>query len=253
MNYIVADPTKNITVLITDNVPQEGRKAVVEQAFEKEPTCEQVGFVSRIGEDVIKLDMMGGEFCGNATISAAAYLAQQNGLDAGKDAAITVDASGTDEPVRVAIRCIEPGKYIGTLEMTMPELEYYDYSVGEQTEGLPLVKLDGISHLILDGLDLYRDEMEQSIRGLCDEIAVPALGMLKYTEREDGVAIEPLVYVEGSGTLVWENGCASGSLASAYYKHIKDGDSVVAVKQPGGVIRIEFKDERVFLTGGVQL
>ncbi|MBQ0040974.1 MAG: hypothetical protein KBS56_03005 [Clostridiales bacterium] len=235
MNYIVANPSGNITVLVTQNVPAAERLDVVRDMFEKEPTCEQVGFVKVLGEDRISLEMMGGEFCGNATMSTAAYLADINGGE-GK---IVVEASGADEPVEVQIVRKGVKEYTGTLEMPMPTID------GN------VVKLDGISHMIVPASETSREEMEAVIKGIADEQDVLAFGMIRYDE--DDCSIEPLVYVKGSDTLVWENGCASGSIATAYYRYVKQGIAESAVKNPGGVLNVKFDGGRLFITGTVIL
>ena len=239
MNYIVANPTGNITVLVTSDVPQSERLAVVQKMFKKEPTCEQVGFVKVLGEDRIFLEMMGGEFCGNATMSTAAYLAKTNGLACDAKATIIVDASGADEPVAVEIVRKDEHSFVGTLEMPMPTIE------GN------VVNLDGISHMIVPASETSKEEMEKSIKKLADEQDVLAFGMIRYDE--DELSIEPLVYVKGSGTLVWENGCASGSIATAYYRYIGNGVSESAIKNPGGVMNVKFESGRLFITGTVEL
>ena len=285
MKYIVANPTGNITILVTTDVPQSERLAVVREMFEKEPTCEQVGFISVLGPKRIRLEMMGGEFCGNATMSAAAYLASLNAGEQNDEAGektavkigdattITVEASGADEPVEVEIiRNAEvasaDGKieksFTGTLEMPMPELGSIEYKNADGASiQSPIVHLDGISHMIVpvegaktggeSNSDSYKTEMESSIKSIADEIGVPALGMIRYESLGSDVAIEPLVYVKGSDTLVWENGCASGSIAAAFYRYKTEGAAETAVRNPGGVLKVAIEDGKLFITGTVKL
>ena len=264
MNYIFANPSGNITVLVTTDVPETERLSVVQEMFKAVPTCEQVGFVSVLGPKRIRLEMMGGEFCGNATMSAAAYLASMND----SEGTFTVESSGVDEPVEVEIKrksdsCgdLANGKnceqvYIGTLEMPMPELGRIECkTAGGETVQCPLINLDGISHMLMPENLYTREEMESSIKRIADEIGVPALGMIKSLGGNSGgdVAIEPLVYVKESNTLVWENGCASGSIATAFYRFKKDGCAETAVRNPGGVLTVRFEGGKVFITGEVSL
>lgn len=245
IDYIVANPTGNITVLVTSNVSDAERHEVVQEMFREVPACEQVGFVVPLSESRIKLDMMGGEFCGNATISAAAYLASLNKLTVGGVTTILVDASGVNEAVSVVIECKAPASYSGTIEMPMPSIDNSGkYSV---------VHMDGISHMIIDD-DIDDEEMMSSIRKHASDLNVPALGMLKYTELDGDTAdveIRPLVYVAGSNTLVWENGCASGSIAAAYYRFVRTSAEHTVVRQPGGLITIDFTKDKVLMTGNV--
>ena len=44
-DYVLADPTGNVTVLITSPYTENTRASMIQEAFAKEPACEQVGFV----------------------------------------------------------------------------------------------------------------------------------------------------------------------------------------------------------------
>ena len=252
IDYIVADPTGNITVLVTSEVASEKRKEVVLQMFRDVPTCEQVGFIAPVSRGRIRLEMMGGEFCGNATISAAAYQASLDDVDAAR---IIVESSGVPDPVEVSVkRNAGSDSYVGTLEMSMPAMTYYDYNCGDgSTIKLPVVHLEGISHMLIPQALLSDEAMTSEIKAIAANFDSPAFGMLKYGKTSDGINIRPLVYVAGSDTLVWENGCASGSMAVAYFNYLENDSPVNHISQPGGVITIEFRDGRLFLTGNVTL
>ncbi len=256
MQYIIANPTGNITVLVTEKVAQNERPHVVREIFDTEPSCEQVGFVDVTGERAIKLEMMGGEFCGNATLSAAAYCAKVNKLFGADDASsegelsaeevagvtITVDSSGIDHAVEVNIRQLMDDLYEGTLEMPIPKIDG------------TVVELDGITHMIVPEDMMSHEEAEAAVKGYADQFGALAMGMLLYSDdSESAVTIEPLVYVKGSDTMVWEHGCASGSIAAAYYKHCVSGANRVSVYNPGGIITIAIEEDKLYLTGSIQL
>ena len=245
MEYILANPTGNITALVTDEVAQEERLSVVKEIFETEPSCEQVGFVDIAGEKRIRLEMMGGEFCGNATLSSAAYLAKANHLfdaDNPEEIVVTVDSSGAEQPVETRIRQLAGNLYEGTLEMPMPSLD------GR------VVHLDGISHMIVPSDTMTHEEAEATIKGCAEKYDALAFGMVLYSEEadSDAVSIEPLVYVKGSDTMVWEHGCASGSIAAAYYRHSITDAAKISVHQPGGIITIDITEDKLYLTGKIE-
>ena len=50
----------------------------------------------------------------------------------------------------------------------------------------------------------------------------------------------PLVFVRGTGSLVWEHGCGSGSAAAGAVEALRNGgkETTVSVRQPGGTIRV---------------
>ena len=238
MKYILANPTGNITALVTGEVAQDERLKVVREIFDTEPSCEQVGFVDVAGDKRISLEMMGGEFCGNATLSAAAYCAKTNRL--ADEETIIVDSSGADEPVPVKLVRLEENYYKGTLEMPVPVLDG------------TVVHLDGISHKIVSSDTMSHEEAEAAIKGYADQIDALAFGIILYSEMDDDVSIEPLVYVKGSDTMVWEHGCASGSIAAAYYRYNITDDTKINVHQPGGIITIDITDDKLYLTGDIR-
>ena len=66
-----ADPSGNVTLYVLDPVPQKDRKELNRQLLTLHPSVEQAGCLS-IKEGQPQVEMMGGEFCGNATRSAGA-------------------------------------------------------------------------------------------------------------------------------------------------------------------------------------
>ena len=68
--------------------------------------------------------------------------------------------------------------------------------------------------------------------------------------------LTPLVYVPGSGTMIWENSCASGSAAVGTALGKRSGARVrLELEEPGGVLRIESGGRRgeTVLTGRTRL
>ena len=65
-----ADPTGNITVFVLDKVRREDYAQIAAQLLEKEELhAEQVGFIEEKEDGTWRMQMMGGEFCGNASRS----------------------------------------------------------------------------------------------------------------------------------------------------------------------------------------
>ena len=276
--YITADPTGNITVLITSPYTPDTRSDMIQDAFRQVPSCEQVGFVVPVDTDTVRLEMMAYEFCGNASLSAAAWLASQNGLVVGVSSVVHVDSSGTDEELDVHITRLEDitcaagyadtdtaPVYMGKVCMPVPEVDSF--------RGYPLISFSGISHLIVPA-DAYEDtEAEAIIKDYAEELGVSALGMMLCSNYHDlsapdqieadrasasgtgsdEIHIRPLVYVPGSGTLVWEHGCATGSTAIGWYRYFINGSLTTKVIQPGGTIRIDIEEDRPHITGRVIL
>ena len=74
LQYTVIDPTKNITLLVTTPVPRAHYARIASHLLAREKDAEQVGFLEPSDGQDAGLRMMGGEFCGNATMSLGAWL-----------------------------------------------------------------------------------------------------------------------------------------------------------------------------------
>ncbi|MDR1863470.1 MAG: hypothetical protein LBQ67_06070 [Treponema sp.] len=102
---VVADPAGNITVFVLDPVDSPEERAALSKAILGDPLlkAEQAGFVipPEREDGLWRLEMMGGEFCGNAARSFGLFVAARRGLK-GK-LAIPVSVSGTGRPVTVNV------------------------------------------------------------------------------------------------------------------------------------------------------
>ena len=92
IQYCIFDPTGNITALVETGVDIADQPAAAARIMELEPDVEQVGFITYADNDAIKegsvpvsIRMAGGEFCGNATMCAAALFAIRSGLQGGAE------------------------------------------------------------------------------------------------------------------------------------------------------------------------
>jgi len=247
VNYIVADPTKNITVLVTDTVPLEERQAVTAEIFATVPSCEQVGYLTGpelMGFALERIEMMGGEFCGNACLSLAAYIAMRDEIT--EPSEVEIECSGVDKTICCLIRQVGTEgahiKYEGRLEMPVPEKIAY-------CDSHPVIFLPGIAHMIMPADRFTRRQVENNIREYAGRYDVEAFGILLWDE--EAKYMTPCVYVKGSDTIVWENGCATGSTCIGWHRYKTLGETHTEVNQPGGTIKIDINAERPFMTGMV--
>ena len=245
IQYALLDPTGNRTILVESPVPVPEQPAVASKLMELEPSAEQVGFLTVNGEEVA-MRMAGGEFCGNATMSAAALTAIDRGIS---DKSLSVSVSGTPEPVAVHVTALEDGRMRGTVNMPMP--------VGIKTETFPggevfpVVRFEGICHVIVES-PLSREAAESLAPKWCRYLNADAVGIMLLDREAETLA--PLVYVPAANTLCWENSCASGTTAVGAYLAAREGSVSVSLKQPGGSLHIETDAEgRLLLTGTVRL
>ena len=276
IDYAVMDPTGNITILVETPVPEASQPFAAARLMELEPAAEQVGFLSsgRDGAE-LSLRMAGGEFCGNASMSAAVYGEIRKNGDKGSAREILLNVSGAAEPVKVRVEALtgsgtdDGPQFQGTVEMPRPfrirraEL----FLEGEEAE-IPAVEFEGITHLIIRedaddaaGLDRaarIRQDAEHLAPLWCKALGAEALGLMFLNEAEG--TMKPLVYVPAAGTLVWENSCASGTTASgAFLAEQQSGADLqrsfqISLKQPGGSLGIRAeKNGELFLSGTVRL
>ncbi len=253
LKYSLLDPTGNITLLVETPVPIEDQPAVALELMKQEPSAEQAGFVS-FDDAGIHLRMAGGEFCGNACMSAAALYrkrAHHSGCSTAQESSmVLVSVWGTAEPVPVRINALADSIWEGRVQMPLP------LSIGRELfpdgQMLPVVRFPGITHVILEEEpDPVRAE---ALAGeWCRMLDTEALGLMFLNRKEH--RLKPLVYVPAAGTLFWESSCASGTTAVGAFLARETGGTVeLPLAQPGGTLFIEAApDGRLFLSGRVRI
>ena len=263
VTYSILDPTGNITALVDGGVEPGRQPALAAALMRRHPEVEQVGFLTRLpsgGEDVgAELRMAGGEFCGNASMCAAALCFPEGEQE---PRTFFLRVSGAEDPVELRLRRVGPDSFETAVCMP-PAL-----SVGEAAFSfvnlhgtLPLVRMQGISHLIVTPDSAFfllqedRTAAERAVREFCTALRAGCLGLLFLEENAPAWRMTPLVYVPGSGTVFWENSCASGSAAAGMYLAAKNGAPLtLTLRQPGGSLRVECDPRgKTWLYGSVRL
>ena len=263
IQYCIFDPTGNITALVETPVETANQPAVASKIMELEPDVEQVGFVTYANDTApaegiapVSLRMAGGEFCGNATMCAAALLAIHKDLRGDAvPAQIKVKVSGTTDPLTVSLEqkdafgfstavSMPPAIRIDRIELQSREAAGADES--GPLLSLPIVEMEGISHIIIEpdsGLFGIKDDpdfAESMLRHWCNVLGADCLGIMFLGEGAALRPLTPLVYVPGADTMFWENSCASGSAAAGMYLAAKTGLPVdVTFDEPAGRFRVE--------------
>lgn len=253
IRYCIFDPTGNITALVETAVDIADQPAAASRIMELEPDVEQVGFISyaedpEAGGVPVSLRMAGGEFCGNATMCAAALFAIRSGLQGG---AVPVKVWGITAPFEVLLERQAALNYSAAVSippaLAMDELRLADGMLpGRDSLNLPIVRMEGISHVIIEpdsGFFGLKDDpalAETLLRGWCGVLGAECLGMMFLGEGAALRPMTPLVYVPGADTMFWENSCASGSAAAGMYLAAKAGSPVdVTFDEPAGRLRVE--------------
>ena len=257
VQYARLNPTGNMTAIVTNSVPRAEQPRVATRLMARGcDFAEQVGFLeaAALPGARVRLQMMGGEFCGNATMSLAALLAFQENLPDGGEAVYPLEVSGTDGIVPCRIR--RSGDVCrGTVCMPLPEeIREVDFPDGVRC---PVVFFPGIAHAIVREGVLRSSDAPRCIPRWCEACETDALGVILADDALD--RIRPLVYVRSTDSSVWERGCGSGTAAlGAYLAHERRGDATLDVAQPGGTIHVKagWDGERVSrleISGDVRL
>lgn len=272
VRYSILDPTGNITALVESEVAPSGRLAVASQIMERHPEVEQVGFVHFFLPETIQADsvqvelqMAGGEFCGNASMSAAALYLLRKSSGSSNCTAETVflRVSGAVNPVEVHLLSQPSGCYVGRVHMPPPlSVAETDLHFGDLHAPLPLVRMEGISHLIIRPdspffiLKSAPQTAEQAVRSWCRSLSADGLGLMFLEQADSSMRLTPLVYVPVSDTVFWENSCASGSSASGMLLAAEQSVSITAeLVEPGGTLYVESNpvSGETWLSGTVRL
>lgn len=253
LHFVKMNPAGNTTVYIFDTLPREMHGRVAQYLMKKECLCaDQVGFVEKPASPAAaaRLQMMGCEFCGNATRALAALLTLRgypNIRYQGKpaqtggecDAMVPLEVSGYEGLLYARVCVDEAGRDIRA-ETPIPaplglEAVSFDFS-GSVRKGM-IVEFPGILHVVLKDVHAGEEIFEMVRRQLVGRDA-DALGVMFYEEERD--FLTPLVYVASTQTLIWEGSCGSGSAAvAAALAWEKQRDVSLELKQPGGSLTVD--------------
>jgi diaminopimelate epimerase len=222
IEIVIANPAGNITAFVenAENLNRRERLEIAKKILnEKTLNVEQVGFVikPKTQGSLWRLEMAGGEFCGNAARSFALYVRQTQIEISGAQNVVTVDYS---------VDCYKNGDLHGSAKVKMP-LPISRETVIYKNIKLPFYVFEGISHVIAQGIDASNEtffEIKKLVEAQhrlakenCGENC-GALGVMFY----DKEIMHPVVYVYSIDTLYHESSCGSGSAAFAIEHFLDD-------------------------------
>lgn len=243
IQFVKLNPTQNMTILVENPVPRELHRQVALELMKYDGLfAEQVGFIEKPENPRAwaRLQMMGGEFCGNAAMSLAAFAAMNRETPDDRPVEAFLEVSGLDGLLTVTLT--RRGREADcSLEMPGPEkIEPLTLSLNGRDYAVTAVALEGISHLIVKSEEVDGDKAvfaERAIRAWKDNFQAEALGLILHDRVRNH--IKPLVHVKSTDSLTWERGCASGTAAlGAALAHEAQGTVGADVAQPGGLISV---------------
>lgn len=252
LDLIIAHTSGNVTAFVVYPVDPRLRSAYGNKIMQviDEYNIEQVGFIAPSYEDKpLRLDMMGKEFCANATRAFGYYTAQCYELT-GKQK-VEVYVSGSKGPTTVEV---DMDKKTASVEMprakkiAVVEINNKDYTV---------VVYESVAYVIVE----KEEAREEKARELIDELKtiydLPSLGAL-FLDRENSSMV-PYIYEEEGNNFKKVNSCGSGSAAIATYltRNIDDKLLEMSLKQPKGTIEIkavkDSTDYTIYIGGDVEI
>lgn len=269
-------PGGNDTFLVlNDSLQREVYPRVNQVILERYPKFEQGAVLERSANNgVLRMQMTGGEFCGNATRSAAALIAEtfSSGESLASVAdysliqrdgdvlAFSLEVSGTDNLVSARVR---PNNRGWDVEINLPRMAGRDVAfgvplslAGERVE-CSVVNLEGISHILIPGSELpFKNDQDRFQLMVADAVSQlgwgdnAAFGLIWVTENGEQLSIEPVVYVKSIQTCIYESACGSGTIAVALAGTPEGESGLVSVQQPSGAV-LTAKIDQSHSEGGI--
>ncbi len=226
----IAYPSGNTTAVVYDQLSKDSilpNEQIINAWTKKasnQPGVEQCCFVTlpKDKEAVARVEMFGGEFCGNATRSVIQLITE------GKDYRGLIEVSGVNRPLNFDVAN-------GIITLEMPLSHELATIVKEGT----LVQLDGIAQLVVTDLEQKnrpaREVLDTLLRenkyGLVDQ---PAVGVSFYDP--ESAQAQFCVWVGGTvQTIFDETACGSGTCAIGVAAALVAGENkTLEVIQPSG-------------------
>ena len=246
LEFVKVNPVENMTVFILDEVEKTKHIEIAKKLMDYSSLyAEQVGFVEKmkIEDDniAVRLQMMGGEFCGNATRSLAALLVHYDHKsirNIGNNYYVDIEASGLEKVLRCTVQKLDDFRDMSKIAMPLPS-EIPTELLLEDRYKLYRVDFDGISHFIIDIKSVQdKDYIFKIVKDFMESEIYDAFGIMFYDFDTD--FLTPLVYVKATDSLFWERSCASGTSAvGSALSYIYSKELDLDVFQPGGVLNIQ--------------
>ncbi|MBD0381841.1 diaminopimelate epimerase [Paenibacillus sedimenti] len=243
IDFVKFNPTQNMTILVKTKHPSDECQLIASKMMSYDNVyAEQVGFIQKPQrhEAAAHLQMAGGEFCGNACMALAAYLASESGLNHDDRTEIVLEASGTDQIVLCQVKKINES-YICRVAMPVPKkIEQKTVKFKGDELQLAIVRYPDFIHIVIE-VDQFSEPMRKNAEELANLLGVALganlIGVLLF--KSDSNELAPLIYVPPLDSMVWERGCGSGTASlGAYLAWKNKGAVAMPIKQPGGMIHV---------------
>lgn len=250
LNFAKVNPVENMTIFVMDPVDSLKHMDVANKLMDYSNIHgEQVGFVETPRTlkgkslNALRLQMMGGEFCGNATRSLAALMVHLNSTSVTKQDnqyKVSLEVSGSEDLLNCLVRTTDKENvYISKVTMPLPT-RISNSAIKFEDKRIDLRRVDfpGITHFIVESNEIVdKEEFFETIKSNLDKEDYDAFGIMFYNTEDK--FLTPLVYVRSTDSKYWERSCGSGTTALGV-SLAKDKNISIKeyVKQPGGELEI---------------
>lgn len=247
LNFIKVNPSENMTVFVTDALPREKYFEISNNIMNYSNLhAEQVGFIERPERPEngasARLQMMGGEFCGNASRALAAVAVERGFLNVKENAGkytVPLEASGMEGVISCEVEQKSSNGFEVALSMPLHKsVQAIEVEYRNQRYKGTIVELSGISHAVFftDDKSLGVDFFE-AVKATIKDFDYDAFGIMFYDEKIE--FMRPLVYVKDTDSLIWERSCGTGTVAlGIVLSYSSQGSIDKNVDQPGGLMQI---------------
>ncbi|MCJ8015284.1 diaminopimelate epimerase [Paenibacillus sp. KQZ6P-2] len=261
IDFIKFNPTQNMTVLVKTDHPAETYPHIAAQIMSYDNVyAEQVGFIGGAikPEAAAYLEMAGGEFCGNACMALAAYIASEKEVESTDYSEIVLEVSGTDQLIRCQVKK-QQNEYFCQVMMPIPEqIEQRTVKYEGIDMDIVIVRYREFIHIVIE-VEAFDEAMRKRAQALARLLGLTLgdklIGILLYKSQSEELA--PLIFVPQLDSLIWERGCGSGTASvGAYLAWSRQREVVQQIKQPGGTIKVKAQWngaelERITIEGSV--
>ncbi|MGX4586134.1 diaminopimelate epimerase [Paenibacillus chitinolyticus] len=243
IDFVKCNPTQNMTILVRTNHLAEDYMPIAAKMMSYDSVyAEQVGFIEKPGsyEADANLRMAGGEFCGNACMSLAAFLASEKGMKPDDFMEIVLEASGTEQLVTCQVKKVKE-EYVCRLAMPVPK-KIDEKTIKFEGDDLDIVtvRYPDFLHIVIE-VDHFNETVRNRAQALAKLLGAASeasvIGILLFKSQTNELA--PLIYVPLLDSMIWERGCGSGTASLGAFLSWKNKGAVSAqIKQPGGIMTV---------------
>ena len=236
--YSIYYPGGNTTALVNRLIldPILKRK-INDNIMAKNTKVEQIGFID---PDGYRLEMAGGEFCGNATRCAAFYYLKD------RQGKIKIQVSGVAKKLLAGIN---------TDKTVWAQMPFLANPVTNRL-GYTAINLEGITQVISNSSPgKLKAKLILKKLGLLTSVA--AAGVMFISKNQSIIKLDPFVWVRDIKTFFNETACASGTAAAGYYLARKLNRAAdFSILQPSKQIlnvSVQLKPLQVKISGQVKI